>query len=332
METAVQKKKFDFKGLVSRLARDERSSPIALLIIAVVFLMITTPDTFLTYMNLRNVIRYASFYIIVGIGTMIVFMAGEMDMSCGSIMGMGGIIAAYMAQAHMNVALIMLVVILIGFACGLLNGVFVGYWGLPAMVATLGVQKALRGIITVITQGYAVNNMSEEFMWLGGGSVGLVPVPIIICVIICVITWYLINKTTMGRHMIATGNNRQAATVAGINTKWVKCFAYIYSGILASITGAVLAARLQSGQTTLGNGFELDAIAGAIIGGASLGTGGGSVSGTVCGILFIYIVKNGMQLLGVNTYWQNTVQGLILVLAVLIDVVRRGFNSKTKKA
>jgi ribose transport system permease protein len=128
--------------------------------------------------------------------------------------------------------------------------------------------------------------------------------------------------------MVATGNNRQAAIVAGINTKRVKCIAYVYSGILASVTGAVLTARLQSGQTTCGNGFELDAIAGAIIGGASLGGGGGSIAGTICGILFIYVVKNGMQLLGVNTYWQNTVQGLILILAVLIDVLRKHINKK----
>ena len=243
-------------------------------------------------------------------------------------MGMGGIIAAYMARAGYNVWLIMLVVVLIGIACGMLNGVFVGYWGLPAFVATLGVQKGLRGIITVITQGYAVNDMSEDFMWLGAGSIGPIPVPIIICVIVCIISWYLINKTVVGRHMIATGNNRQAATVAGINTRRVKCIAYVYSGILASVTGAVLTARLQSGQTTCGNGFELDAIAGAIIGGASLGGGGGSIAGTICGIIFIYVVKNGMQLLGVNTYWQNTVQGLILILAVLIGVLRKHINKK----
>jgi len=315
------------KQTFRHLLRDDRTSPIVLLVLSVVFLCITTPDTFLTYTNLRNVVRFSSFYIIVGVGTLIVFMAGEMDMSTGSVMGMGGILAAYMAREGWNIWVIMLIVIFIGIACGLLNGLFVGYWGLPAFVATLGVQKALRGIITVITKGYAVNDMSDEFLWLGGGSVlKYIPVPIVICVAVCIISWYLINKTVVGRHMIATGNNRQAAIVAGINTKRVKCIAYVYSGILASVTGAVLTARLQSGQTTCGNGFELDAIAGAIIGGASLGGGGGSIAGTICGILFIYVVKNGMQLLGVNTYWQNTVQGLILILAVLIDVLRKRIN------
>jgi len=328
MESYAVSKKSKVKGTFKSLMRDDRTSPVILLLISIIFLCITTPETFLTYINLRNVLRFSSFYIMVGVGTLIVFMAGEMDMSTGSVMGMGGIIAAYMARAGYNVWLIMLVVILIGIACGLLNGVFVGFWGLPAFVATLGVQKALRGIITVITQGYAVNDMSKEFMWLGAGSIGPIPVPIIICVIVCIISWYLINKTVVGRHMIATGNNRQAATVAGINTRRVKCIAYVYSGILASVTGAVLTARLQSGQTTCGNGFELDAIAGAIIGGASLGGGGGSIAGTICGIIFIYVVKNGMQLLGVNTYWQNTVQGLILILAVLIDVLRKHVNKK----
>ncbi len=326
MNAKSKKKSFDAGAKFRILMRDDRTSPIVLLLISVIFLCITTPDTFLQFINLRNVIRFSSFYIIVGIGTLIVFMAGEMDMSTGSVMGMGGIIAAYMARSGVNVWLILLVVILIGIACGMLNGIFVGYWGLPAFVATLGVQKALRGIITVITQGYAVNDMDESFIWLGAGSIGPIPVPIIICIIICFFSWYLINKTVVGRHMIATGNNRQAAIVAGIDTRRVKCIAYVYSGILASITGAVLTARLQSGQTTCGNGFELDAIAGAIIGGASLGGGGGSIAGTICGILFIYVVKNGMQLLGVNTYWQNTVQGMILILAVLIDVLRKRIN------
>ena len=327
MGTKVEAKKS--KGQVlKRLMRDDRTSPILLLVLAVAILCIVVPEKFLQIGNIRNVVRFASFYIIVGVGTMIVFMSGEMDMSTGSVMGMGGILCAYMAKAGIDVWLIVLVAIAVGIVCGAINGIFVGYWGLPAFVATLGMQKALRGLITVITRGYAVNNMSDEFLWLGGGSLFGIPVPIYICVIICAISWYLINKTVLGRHMIATGNNRQAAIGAGINIKRTKCLAYIYSGILASITGMVLTARLQSGQTSCGEGFELDAIAGAIIGGASLGGGGGSVAGTVCGILFIYVVKNGMQMLSVSTYWQNTVQGLILVLAVLIDMLRKKVNSK----
>lgn len=158
------------------------------------FLCIVTPDKFLQFINLRNVVRFASFYIIVGVGTLIVFMAGEMDMSTGSVMGMGGIVAAFMARAGVNVWLIFLVVVIIGVVCGMVNGLFVGYWGLPAFVATLGVQKALRGLITVVTQGYAVNNMSDGFLWLGGGDIFSIPVPIYICIIVCVISWYLINK------------------------------------------------------------------------------------------------------------------------------------------
>ncbi len=326
METKSKEKKSGFKDFCKRAMRDDRTSPVILFLVAIIFLCITTPNTFLQFTNIRNVVRFSSFYIIVGIGTLIVFMAGEMDLSTGSVMGIGGILAAYAARDGMNVVLILLIVIAAGIVCGLLDGVLVGYMGLPAFVATLGIQKALRGVITVITKGYAVNDLSEEFMWLGAGNIGIIPVPIIICIIICAISWYLINKTVIGKRMVATGNNRQAAIVAGINTKFTKCFAYVYSGILASITGAVLTARLQSGQTSCGSGFELDAIAGAIIGGASLGGGGGSILGTVCGILFIYIVKNGMQLLGVNTYWQNTVQGLILVLAVMIDAMRKRIN------
>lgn len=195
VEGKIQRSKSD---VLKRLLRDDRTSPILLLVLAVLFLYIVTPDKFLQFINLRNVVRFASFYIIVGVGTLIVFMAGEMDMSTGSVMGMGGIVAAFMARAGVNVWLIFLVVVIIGVVCGMVNGLFVGYWGLPAFVATLGVQKALRGLITVVTQGYAVNNMSDGFLWLGGGDIFSIPVPIYICIIVCVISWYLINKTVLG--------------------------------------------------------------------------------------------------------------------------------------
>ena len=181
----------------------------------------------------------------------------------------------------------------------------------------------IRGLITVITEGYPINDLSESFTYIGTGSFLGIPIPIYIAIFLAVLTWYILNKTVFGRHVVATGANAQAAIVSGINTKRIKLFSYMYGGALAGIAGMVLTARVTSGQVNCGDGFELDAIAGAIIGGASMEGGSGTVIGTICGIMVIYTVKNGMSLLSINAYWQQVAQGAIILLAIFLDIIRK---------
>ncbi|MBC5581872.1 ABC transporter permease [Anaerofilum sp. BX8] len=305
-----------------RLLTDEQTGA-AIILAVVVLILALTADNFLSTRNLTNLLRYASFYVMVGVGVLVIFRSGAMDLSLGATMGMSGILAAMLAQRGMPLWLILIETLVVGALIGAFNGYLVGYWGFPAFIATLGSKQVVRGLITVITGGYPVNGLSEEFTFLGAGSFLGIPVPIYVALAMMGITAYVLNKTVFGRHVCATGGNTQAALVSGINTRRIQMLAYVYGGCCAAIAGTVLTARITSGQVNTGDGFELDAIAGAIIGGAAMDGSGGTVTGVLCGILVIYAVKNGMTLLAVNAYWQQVVQGAIIIIAIFLDIIRK---------
>lgn len=175
----------------------------------------------------------------------------------------------------------------------------------------------------MITKGYPINELWESFVVMGTGYFLSILIPVWIATFIGIITWCVLNKTVFGRRLAATGGNEQAAMVSGINTRKHRMMAYMYGGALAGIAGMVLTARMSVAQTSTGTGFELEAIAGAIIGGASAEGGKGSVLGTIFGIMVVYTLKNGMSLLQVNAYWQSAMQGAIVLLAVFLDIVRK---------
>jgi len=317
-----QKEKNSFGKLAFKLLTDEHTGAALILAVVVIILTLAT-DNFLTYRNLMNLLRYASFYVMVAVGVLVLFRSGEMDLSLGATMGMAGILAAMLAQQNYPLIVILLVTLAVGAVIGLCNGYLVGFWGFPAFIATLGSKQVVRGLITVITGGYPVNGLSEAFQNIGAGSLLGIPIPIYIAILMMIITAYVLNKTVFGRHVCATGGNVQAARVSGISTRRIKLLAYMYAGCCAAIAGVVLTARITSGQVNTGDGFELDAIAGAIIGGASMDGSGGGVSGVLCGVLVIYAVKNGMTLLAVNAYWQQVAQGAIIIIAIFLDIVRK---------
>ncbi len=279
--------------------------------------------TFLTVRNFLNLFRSGSFYVVVSMGILITMVSGVFDMSVGSIMGFAGIVAAAMASRNIPVPLIILVVILIGVVCGSLNGVLVAFFGITPFIATMGTQMIWRGATVLTTGGYPINGLSESFCWMGTSSILGIPTPIYIMVILALLTWYIMARTRLGRHIYATGGNPQAAITCGINTKKIQMITYIYSGVMAGIAGMVMTARLSSGQVSTGNGFEMDAIAGAVIGGASMAGGVGSVLGALFGTIVISTLKNGMTLVALDQYWQKVAQGIVIILAVLLDIVRR---------
>ena len=289
----------------------------------VLILSVWKGDTFLTMRNAMNLGRYASFYVMVGLGVLMIFMSGGMDMSLGATMGMAGIVTAWLSKTGLPLPVVILAAIGVGLAIGGFNGYIIGYLQFPAFSATLGSKQLVRGIINIVTKGYPINELGESFVKMGTGSLLGIPTPIWIAGLIAVITWYTLNQTVFGRRVAATGGNEQAARVSGINTRRTRMLAYMYGGALAGIAGMVLTARMSVGQTATGEGFELEAIAGAIIGGASAEGGKGTVIGTIFGIMVIYTVKNGMSLLSINAYWQMAVQGAIILLAVFLDIMRR---------
>jgi len=300
-----------------------------ILIIMVILLTIFT-DTFMTYRNLINVIRQIAFYAIIGLGAMIIIVTTGIDLSPGSVVGVTSILVAKAAQNPENPTIVMFgVAVAVGLAFGALNGSLIAFAKVPPFIATLGTQIVGRGLALLIANGRPVSKLSPQFTFLGSGSIGPIPMPIIFLVVISAITWYILKYTKTGRHIFALGGNEQAAIVSGVKTQSVKLFVYIYASLLAAIAGMVLTARVASGQPSLGTGFELQAIAGAVIGGTSLAGGAGSVFGVISGALVIGVLNNGMDLLNINGYWQQIAQGTIIVGAVMLDILRQK-TSKTK--
>lgn len=294
-----------------------------ILLLMMIILTILT-NTFLTGNNLINIVRQVTFWAIIGLGALLTLIGGDFDLSPGSVVGLVSVLSAMTIQTSVGNSLAMpiLTTLAIGAAVGFVNGGLIAYLRMPAFIATLGTQLLLRGLALYISNGRPVSNLDSKFTYLGGGSIGVIPVPVIILVILFAFTWYLLKYTRLGRHIYAIGGNAQAAVVSGVNVKAVKLFTYVYAGIMAAIAGMLLTARVASGQPGLGESFEMKAISGCVIGGVSLSGGIGSVYSLICGILVIGVLNNGMDLMNISGYMQQIAEGLILILAVLLDVFR----------
>lgn len=301
-----------------------KAGVLIILLLMVVILAILRPGTFFSYRNLINIVRQVSFYAMVGMGAMVVLVGGDFDLSAGSVIGITSILATMPISGNPDMPIIVsfLIAVGVGLVVGLINGVLVAYCGMPAFIATLGMQTLLRGLALYIANGRPISGLPEKFNFLGGGSIGIIPVPVIILIILSFITWYLMKYTRLGRHIYAIGGNPQAATVSGVNAKAIKVFTFIFAGITAAIAGLILTARIASGNASSGEGYELQAIAGCVIGGVSLNGGVGSVYGVICGVLVIGVLNNGMDLMNVSGYMQKVAQGIIIIVAVLLDVIR----------
>ena len=299
-----------------------------ILLLMMIILTILT-NTFLTANNLINIVRQVTFWAIIGLGALVTLIGGDFDLSPGSVVGLVSVLSAMTIQTSVGNPLSMpiLTTLAIGAAVGFVNGGLIAYLKMPAFIATLGTQLLLRGLALYISNGRPVSNLDSKFTYLGGGSIGVVPVPVVILVILSALTWYLLKYTRLGIHIYAIGGNPQAAVVSGVNVKAVKLFTYVYAGIMAAVAGMLLTARVASGQPGLGESFEMKAISGCVIGGVSLSGGIGSVYSLICGILIIGVLNNGMDLMNINGYMQQIAEGLILILAVLLDV----FRSKASK-
>ena len=225
-------------------------------------------------------------------------------------------------RTERGVGLPLLIAVAVGLAVGFVNGFLIAYCSLPAFIATLGTQTLLRGLALYIANGKPISGLSEKFTNVGGGSIGIVPIPVIILIILGLVTWYIMKYTRLGRHIYAIGGNAQAAVVSGVNAKRVKLFTYLYAGVMAAIAGVILTARVASGNAALGETYEMKAITGCVIGGVSLNGGIGSIYGMICGILVVGVLTNGMDLMNVSGYMQKVAEGIIMIIAVLLDVVR----------
>lgn len=300
-------------------------------VVLCVALSIASPF-FLTTGNLLNVLRQTSINGILAIGMTFVILTRGIDLSVGSIVALAGVIGASFATNSMQMAvaggpyhpaLAIGVGVLAGMGCGFVSGVVVSRFAVPAFVATLGMLGVARGLTLLYTGGLPVPNLTPEFRWIGTGAVAGIPVPVIIFFLVFLGAWVVLAHTRYGRHVYAVGGNEKSAKTSGIDTKRVILSVYVISGALAALGGLILTARTGSGLTQAGMAYELDAIAAVVIGGTSLAGGVGSIVGTLFGALIIGVMTNGLQLLGVDAYYQQVIKGVIIVLAVMLDPSRR---------
>ena len=306
---------------------------IAFLVLAAFFTI--TSDKFLTSSNIINILRQISINALLAYGMTFVILIGGIDLSVGSILGVSGVLSVTLAVNGMNYIVAMIIGILVGILFGMLNGACIALGKLPAFIVTLATMEIGRGLAYIITGGTSCRYDNDFFNEIGNGYVGIIPIPVIIMVVIGIVCAVSLSKTKFGRHVYAVGGNREAARFSGIKTQKVELLVYTICGMLSGVAGIVLSSRLVGAQPTAGDGYELDAIAAVVLGGTSMTGGVGTIGGTVIGALIIGTLNNGLNLLDVSSYWQRVCKGIIILIAVYIDAVKKDKSRsffKSKKA
>lgn len=293
------------------------------LIVLVVIFSILSPY-FFTLNNLRNILIQSGTNAIIAAGMTFVIISGEIDLSVGSTLALASVVGAQIMVSTGNVFLGILATIGMGIMLGLFNGIIVAYMGLPSFIVTLSSMWLFRGIAYVFTEGQAIVGLPRGIRSLAMGKILTIPNIVWLIVLVYIMCHIILAKLTIGRKIYATGDNKEAARLSGINIKRIKMLVFIISGLLASLSGVVLMSRLNSGQPVAGISFELSAIAAAVIGGTSLTNSGvGGVIGTLFGALFISTIQNGLVILNVTSFWQQVFMGIVVLIAVGVDKYRK---------
>ncbi|MCD8248781.1 MAG: ABC transporter permease [Lachnospiraceae bacterium] len=301
-----------------------RSFALVFIIIAICIVMTIVSPVFMTSRNIINIIRQISINGIIAVGMTFVILLGCIDLSVGSIVAITSVICGFMLQAgyHWLVACIVALIVSIIFGC--FNGFLIAYVNFQPFIATLATVTMGSGIALAFSDGKPYTISDPAFLAIGQGYVGAILIPIILLVIVVAVGLVILNMTTFGRYVFAIGGNENAAKLSGIRTKRVKLAVYVISAICASIVGMILSARISSGQPTAGDGYELDAIAATAIGGTSMNGGIGSLTGTIFGFILLGLLTNSMNLLNINSFYQQIAKGILIIIAVFIDMTSKG--------
>ena len=324
--TASEKQEATLLGSLLELRHMREVGVLVALLLVGALISLATPY-FLTTNNLMGVFRAFSLTAIMSIGMVMVIITGGIDLSVGSAMGLASLVTALTFSAGGSTGLAIAAGLGTGLAFGLFNGLMITAIGLPPFIATLGTLSIGRGLMYMITHGVPVTpDTPEIFSVIGQGYVGPVPVPVIIMVALMVLFAIIMRRTRFGRHVYATGGNEYAARLSGVKVNRVKLAVYVLSSTIASLAGVIGFSRYLSAEPASGFGSELDVIAAAAIGGASLAGGIGSVTGAVIGAALVGVIANGVVLLNINTYAQQAITGGVILIAVSLDVLRNRYT------
>ena len=302
---------------------------IMLVLLLLVVLLSALSPVFLTPNNLLTVLKQISHNMCLALGMTLVIILGGIDLSVGALVAMiGTVTVGLIVNQGVPIFVGILMGLFLGIICGAINGGFVAFFKFPAFIVTLSMMNIARGVAYIYCGGKTTRIMDERFVKIGTGSLGLVPVPVIYMLVMIVIFSILLNKTKFGTYIYAIGGNREAARLSGVPIKLTEIAVFTIAGFMASFAGIVLAARMYSGQPSVGDGHELNAIAACVLGGISMSGGVGRIGGTVMGVLVMGVINNGLNLLNVSTYWQYVANGAIILIAVMVDWMKQ--RSKVK--
>ena len=333
----TQKEKADGGRHFSKLGAATKRAIYSSVILVVLFVLfsILKPDQFLAQRNLQNLLQQIVTYTIIGCGLTFCLVCGGNDLSAGASMALSGIIMVSLLTQGLPLWLCIILCLTMGIATGIMNGFFIEILGVVPFVATLATQWVYRGMANVLVNGAPLytrdipsESVQKQFYVLGGGRIGGdgLPYSVIITLTYAAILGIVLAKSRIGRQIYACGSNLEAAKLSGINAVKTRMFAYCISGLSAAICGILVASRLSSAQPTAGNGYEMEAIAASVLGGISILGGEGTILNTIIGALMMGVIRNGLNLNGINSFWQQVIVGFILLVAVASQTANRGGN------
>lgn len=293
------------------------------LILLFLFFSIASPS-FINANNLINVVRQISMLGIASVGMTFALIVGGIDLSIGSQMSMVAVICSIMmTKLNINPCIASILCIILTSAVGFFNGIIISKIKMPPLIVTLSTMIIIEGVAFIISKGIPIFGFPQGFSVLGQGYIGIIPIPVIIMIVILIIGAVILNKTYIGRYFYSIGGNEEASRLSGIDVDKIKCLAYTLSGLFAGIAGVILLSRTNSGQPTMGKGFEFDVLTAVVLGGVSVNGGVGKISNVISGILIIGVLNNGLVLMGMNTYVQSVIKGIVLLIAVAFDFIQR---------
>jgi ribose transport system permease protein len=308
--------------LLSRIRFRDAGTLLGLILISIVFTVMS--DAFLTQPNLINILQQSSINACIALGMTLVIISGGIDLSVGPVAALSGVLGAAMLVAGVPVPLAIAGALAVGVVCGLFNGALIAWGGLQPFIVTLGGLSLFRALALIYTGGQPVMGLPDGFRALTNGSLMGVPNSVVIVAILALAAWIILNKTPLGEYFMAVGGNPEAARIAGVPVTLTKLMAYMISGLMAAVAAVILIGRLGAAEPTLGTLWELDAIAAAAIGGASLMGGRGSIIGTLIGCIILGTLRNGLTLMNVQAFYQLLATGIIIIVAMLIDKATSG--------
>lgn len=295
---------------------------IGLVMLAMIIVLSAVSPTFRTSGNVISILLQVSINGLIALGMVFVITAGGIDLSVGSMLALGSVVIGAVLNLTGNVMWACLAAIIVNTVFGFINGFLVAKFNMIPFVVTLATMSIIRGSAYIVSGGYSQSVSEQRFLKIGSGTVfGIIPIPVIILIIVTVLSYILLHNTKFGRYIYAVGGNIYAATAAGVNIFWTRAGSFIISGICSGIASIIMTSRITAAQPNIGIGYEVDAIAACVIGGTSFSGGVSTIPGTFMGIIIIGLIYNGMNLVGISSYWQTITKGLLIIGAVMLDML-----------